>query len=104
MATNPVRRIRGTGPLTPEEVARERAIRREVYAEFPSLRMTRYRDLASKLALMRRGKEGYASSEQDAVLEEMERVWNKLTVEERDVLNQDSPKLRVPRGVASKTT
>ena len=104
MAKNLLRRVRGTGPLTAEEVARERAVRREVYAEFPSLRMTRYRELARKLVDLRRGNEGYESSEESAVLEEMERIWGKLTVEERDVLNHESPKLLLSRGLASKTS
>jgi hypothetical protein len=89
MATNPVRRIRGTGPLTPEEVAREQAVRRQIYAEFPSLRMVRYRDLARKLAQARRINEGHGSGEEDALLEEMDLIWSKLTAEERDVIGQE---------------
>jgi len=104
VATNQLRVIRGKRRLTPEEVARDRAIRREVYAEYPSLRMIKYRELESKLALMRRGKEGEESAEEDAVLDEMDRIWGKLTVEERDVLSQDSPKPMPSRSVESKTT
>lgn len=104
MATNTLRRIRRPGPLTPAEVASERAARREIYAEFPSSRMVRYRDLSRKLVRMRRRKEGYESAEEDAVLHEMERIWSKLTIEERDVLSQDSPKPMPSRSVESKTT
>lgn len=104
MATNTLRRIRRPGPLTPAEVASERAARREIYAEFPSLRMTKYRDLGRKLARMRRGKGGCESAEEDAVLDEMDRVWSKLTVEEREVLSQDSPKPLPTLGIESKTT
>jgi len=53
---------------------------------------------------MRRRKEGYESAEEDAVLHEMERIWSKLTIEERDVLSQDSPKPMPSRSVESKTT
>ena len=104
MATTELRVIRRTRRLTPEEVARDRAIRREVYAEYPSLRMVRYRELESQLALMRRGNEAEESAEADAVVEEMERIWSKLTIEERDVLSQDSPKPLATRSVESKTT
>lgn len=104
MGTDELRVIRRTRRLTPEEVARDRAIRREVYAEYPSLRMIRYRELESKLALMRRGQEGDARAEADAVAAELERIWSKLTVEERDVLSQDSPKPLPTRNVESKTT
>jgi hypothetical protein len=89
MDGRPFLRIHRAGPLTPEEVARDRAIRREVYAEFPSLRMTRYRDLAGKLAQMQRANEGHEPAEEDALLEEMDRIWTKLTVEERDVIGHD---------------
>jgi len=37
MATNPLRRVRRTRRLTPEEVARDQAIRRQIRAEFPPL-------------------------------------------------------------------
>ncbi len=104
MATNALRRIRRLGPLTPAEVASERAARREIYAEFPSSRMVRYRDLSRKLVRLRRRKEGYESAEEDAVLAEMDRIWGKLTIEERDVLSQDSPKPLATRGVEAKTT
>lgn len=78
-----------TGPLMPEEVARERAVRREIYAEFPSFRMTRYRDLAGKLAQIHGTNQGHDTAEEDVLLEEMDRIWTKLTVEERDVIGQD---------------
>jgi len=104
MATDTLRRIRRPGPLTPEEIAGEQAARREVYAEIPSLGMVRYRDLSRKLVRMRRRKEGYESAEEDALLEEMERLWSKLTVEERDVLSHDTPKPLPARGVESKST
>jgi len=35
MVSNPLRRVRRTRRLTPEEVARYQAIRRQIYAEFP---------------------------------------------------------------------
>jgi len=35
MASNPLRRVRRTRRLTPEEVARDHAIRRQLRAEFP---------------------------------------------------------------------
>ena len=35
MTENPVRRIRRKGPLTPEQVARDEEIRRQVREEFP---------------------------------------------------------------------
>ena len=104
MATDQLRIIRRTRRLTPEEVAEDQAIRREVYAEFPSLRMVRYRELESKLALMRRRKQGHGAAEEDAVLDEMDRIWGKLTIEERDVLSQESPKPLATRGVETKAT
>lgn len=104
MATRQLREIRRTRRLTPEEAAKYRTIRRQVYSEYPSLRMVRYRGLESKLALMRRRKEGYEAAGDDAIVDELGRIWGKLTVEERDVLSQDSPKPLAARDVGSKAT
>jgi len=91
MATNPVRRMRGPGPLTPEEVAREQAVRRQIYAEFPSLRMTRYRDIGKELVHKRWINLGCPFSEEAALLEQMHRLWSQLTQEERDVIDAKPP-------------
>jgi len=91
MPGNPLRPVRMTRRLTPEEAARDRAIRREIYAEFPSLRMTRYRDLARELAQARRTSEAHGSAEEDALRQEMDLIWTKLTAEERDVIGQEPP-------------
>ena len=50
--------------------------------------MARYRQLQRRLWVIRWYHEGEESIEEDAVLDEMDGVWNNLTDNERDLLNQ----------------
>jgi hypothetical protein len=60
--------------------------------------MTRYTDLERKLVHTRWINEGYEYPEEDALLAEMDRLWTKLTVEEREVLDREPPKSLIRTG------
>ena len=54
--------------------------------------MADYRRLERRLWILRWRNEGRESAEEDAILDEMDRVWGALTEGERTLLNQEGPR------------
>lgn len=52
---------------------------------------SRYRELEEQLVRIRWMYQGMESDEEDAILEEMDEVWWRLTEEERQRLNEQKP-------------
>jgi hypothetical protein len=54
--------------------------------------LAQYRELELRLWMIRWKHEEQESAEEDAILDDMEDTWMKLTEEERDLLRQEGPK------------